>query len=142
AVALGISYEDHFWRHLCSVTGLSDLAGHSREERMQQRIMIRERLASALAVQPVQHWVDGFGDVVPCSPVRRLADVIEDDHIRSRGLVVVADDEHGHPFRTVVSPFARRPAGAQRSPRRVPSLGCDNESVGLAKADVPALCEG
>lgn len=128
ALALGISYEDHFWAHLCSILGLTDLDDLSRSERMSRRGEIRERVQGVLARQPVQHWIDRFGDLVPCSLARRIDTLESDPQMKARELIVSAQDEQGRTFRTVASAFAR--TSAKRTTRnRVPALGSSNREL-------------
>jgi crotonobetainyl-CoA:carnitine CoA-transferase CaiB-like acyl-CoA transferase len=129
-VALGISYEDHFWRHLCEVLGFDDLLMLSRPERIARRDAIRRRVSEALCTRPTAYWVESFGDLVPCSPVNRLHDVEHDAQIVSRNLIVSAVDEAGRDFRTVASPFSRVSGKLDDSARRrVPALGSANEDL-------------
>lgn len=128
-VALGISYEDHFWRHLCGVLDFGDLAPLARSERMERRDEIRRRVEAAIRERPTSYWVEQFGDVVPCSPVHRLHEVEHDPQIRSRGLVISAEDEQGRRFRTVASPFARGRSQSDGQCPRVPSVGSANDEL-------------
>ena len=125
-VALGISYEDHFWQHLCVVLGFDDLAPLARSERLERKGEIRVRIDATLRERPSAFWVEQFGDLVPCSPAHRLTDVERDPQIKSRGLIVDAEDELGRPFRTVASPFARISGDVDERERRVPRLGSAN----------------
>lgn len=122
-LALGISYEDHFWVHLCEVLGIEEWAAMARPERMERRAEIRRRVAETLHERPSAHWVDRFGDVVPCSRVHQLEEVRDDPQIRSRGLIVEAVDEKGRPFTTVATPFSRVVDDRDPPLRRVPPLG-------------------
>jgi crotonobetainyl-CoA:carnitine CoA-transferase CaiB-like acyl-CoA transferase len=129
SLALGINYEDHFWRHVCAVLALNELAGLSREARVDRRHEIRRRIATILRERPVQYWLDAFGDLVPCSPVRHLGEVGEDPQIVARGLIIDARDEHGRRFQTVASPFARGVTD-----REVPALGA--AAAGLTEREL------
>lgn len=119
-LALGISYEDHFWQSLCRHLRLPDLESLRRTERLRDARALRERVAVVLAGESVQHWLDALGAEVPCSRARRLVDLEGDPQLAHRGVFAEATDEDGQAFLTVASPFGRH--HPDRS-RRVPALG-------------------
>ncbi|MVW78129.1 CaiB/BaiF CoA transferase family protein [Bordetella sp. 02P26C-1] len=117
----------HFWRALCQLIGLSELAENERYDTVKKRAahvdelvpMLREALQAKSAAQ----WEALFGDQVPCSVVRKVEDVFEDAQVQEQGLV----GEHEHPafgrYKTIANPISFGQAGARRQLRSAPGLG-------------------
>lgn len=123
ALTLSIAHEDHFWRNLCGVLGLDDVAGLHGGERRARRDELRGRIAERLATESRDHWVTTLERAdVPAGPVLSLEEVTRDPHLRARGLFVA--DRAGGPARRwhVAHPLklSRTPP---LGPGPVPALG-------------------
>lgn len=87
-LTLSIVHEDHFWRGLCELLGLSDVATLSLPERVSRRDELRARLADLIAARDLANWEMVFDRAAVCwSPVNTLDAVVADRHIRARGMV-------------------------------------------------------
>lgn len=89
AISLSVVHEDHFWRKLCSCLGLHEFADLDNEKRAAASAMLRDRIAAAISKRTRADWARTFEvEDVPWSPVNELRDVIDDPHLRARGLFV------------------------------------------------------
>lgn len=95
-IALGIGYEDHFWRALCVVTGLTRSAQLTQAQRLAQAEVLSHDLADALSRRDRASWQDLFDRAgVPAAPVHRLPDALSDPHVRARqSAAVLAGSAH------------------------------------------------
>jgi crotonobetainyl-CoA:carnitine CoA-transferase CaiB-like acyl-CoA transferase len=92
-VTLGIIAEDPFWRSLCTVLGLDDIAGLTFPERLQRSTELRGRITEALRPRRRDDVVaELLAADVPVGPVLDLAEAAELPQLRSRGVVVDGPD--------------------------------------------------
>lgn len=138
-ISLSIAFEDHFWRALCTALGLESLAGLPGPERDARTDEIRATLSDRIAAEPLAHWervLPAAG--VAYGAVQDLAGLVEDPHLRSRGLLQTVGADR----------FLRQPLvvdGAAHGPRSgVPALGEHTAEVlreaGVAAETVAAVC--
>ena len=120
-LTLSIVHEDHFWRALCGVLALPELAEISYPGRMKNLQPLRERVARRIATATLAHWATRFDAArVPWSPVHAAEDVCSDPHFIDRGLVAQMRDAQGvlqhvlrHPVKfSAWPPIPLRPAPA------------------------------
>lgn len=117
----------HFWRSLCTLVGLPDLAEDERYDTVKKRAANVEQLVpvlrDALMRRTAEEWEHIFGEQVPCSVVRNTEDVFEDAQVQEQGLV----GEHTHPtlgrYKTIANPISFSAVQAKRSLRSAPGLG-------------------
>ena len=117
----------HFWRSLCTLVGLPDLAEDERYDTVKKRAANVEQLVpvlrDALMRRTAEEWEHVFGEQVPCSVVRNTEDVFEDAQVQEQGLV----GEHTHPtlgrYKTIANPISFSAVQAKRSLRSAPGLG-------------------
>ena len=72
-LSLSIAHEDHFWRALCRLLGLPDVAGLRAPERVARSAELRSRIAAVLSGDARAAWgvrLDGAG--IPWSPVHDI----------------------------------------------------------------------
>ncbi|QIN77487.1 hypothetical protein GBA65_02080 [Rubrobacter marinus] len=123
-VALGV-IEDHFWQRLCRYFGWDDfledpeLATYEDRNRHAERIL--PRLRAAVAKKERGEIVEDLLALnVPCSPVQNWAEVTEDPHVRSRGLLGRETDAESQGYTSVEIPYRYKgfePPGLKRAPR-------------------------
>lgn len=107
------------FRALCGVLGRDDLLGDSRFATASGRIVNREALVPEVQAS-VQGWfsapliVELRAQRVPCGPVNTVADVFEDPHLQSRGLL----REVTHP-RAGTLRLMNAPLGLTGTPSRI-----------------------
>ena len=127
---LSISGEDHMWDALVRLLGLSGLAGIAEPARVERRAELQSKIREALAARTMAWLTSELAQhKVPFGPVNRLADVVADAQVQSRGLVVELDAGSGQtPRRYVRQPLV---FDGQRSGvwRTAPAIGRDNEEI-------------
>lgn len=123
----------HFWRSLCSLVGLPELAENERYDTVKKRAEhvneLIPALRQALQAKSAQEWEQLFAEQVPCSVVRSTGDVFDDDQVRQQGMI----QEHLHPrigsYKTIANPIAFSAVDATQALRSAPSLGEHTRSV-------------
>jgi formyl-CoA transferase len=87
----------HFWKDLCELAGLAELAADPRydtvKKRSQHAAEIVPRLRAALATRTALEWEERFGERVPCAAVRTVEDMFEHPQVAAEGLI----DTYEHP---------------------------------------------
>ena len=81
----------HFWRSLCALTGLPDLADNPKYDTVRKRAkcaseivpVIREALRSRTALE----WEKILGEDVPCCAVRSIEEMFDHPQVAAQGLV-------------------------------------------------------
>jgi crotonobetainyl-CoA:carnitine CoA-transferase CaiB-like acyl-CoA transferase len=114
-LALGVLTEDHFWKPLCEVLGLQDVADLGFVERMGSCETLQARVAGAIAERPRDELVDELlAAGVPVAPVLNRSEMVQLPHFRDRSAVTAdpwADPNTGYPVR-----FERHPAKRTEPP--------------------------
>jgi len=116
----------HFWKALCELTGLGDLASDPRFDTVRKRAEhaaeLVPRLRAALQAHTALEWEARFGERVPCAAARPVEDMFDHPQVAAEG--ILADFQHpgvgryrgmAHPIR-----FGGGPAPA---PFAAPTLG-------------------
>jgi len=125
-LTLSIVHEDYFWRALCGVLELPELAEINYPGRMKQLPALRERVAACIATAPLAHWAASFDAArVPWSPVHAAEDVCKDPHFIARGLFTQMADASGALQQVLLHPvqFSAYP---RIEPTPAPELGQHN----------------
>jgi crotonobetainyl-CoA:carnitine CoA-transferase CaiB-like acyl-CoA transferase len=111
-VALGVLTEDHFWRGLCEVLGLGEVADLGFTGRMARLAELQGRVAAAIRGRPRAELVDRLlAAGVPVAPVLDRSGMLDQEHFRTRGVVTAdpwADPATGYPVRLATHPARRR----------------------------------
>ena len=84
---------DGLWKRLCPAIGLDDLTEHPKFQTNTHRVEHREELVSILTehfqCRRTQEWLDTIGKAgVPCGPINRISDVVEDPQVLAREMMV------------------------------------------------------
>lgn len=117
----------HFWRSLCFLVGLPDLAENERYDTVKKRAAHVDELVpmlrEALLGRTAEEWEAIFGEQVPCSVVRNVEDVFDDAQVQEQGLI----GQHTHPalgrYKTIANPISFGSALEKRELRSAPRLG-------------------
>lgn len=132
-LTLSIAHEDWFWRPLCGLLGMDDVAGYGRAERVAHETALRARIASALERAPRAEWatrLDAAG--IAWGPLHDLDEVAADPHFNARGLFREVPDGRGGMRRVVAQPLLFD--GDHPGPvRGTPALGEGNAELLGAK---------
>jgi len=136
----------HFWKALCELTGLEELAADERYDTVRKRAQcaaeIVPRLRAALATRAALEWEERFGERVPCAAVRSVEDMFDHPQVAAEKLI----EDYEHPkagrFRGFREPvrFGGEPAPSVRS---APVFGQHARELlaeaGYADSEVEAL---
>jgi crotonobetainyl-CoA:carnitine CoA-transferase CaiB-like acyl-CoA transferase len=134
-LSLSVAHEDWFWRPLCDVLGMRDVAALTGPERIAREEELRTRIGKELATRPRDEWVavlDAAG--VPVGPVNSLEEVGDDPHVQARGLLVDIPADGARPRRRHVRQPLLFDGVAAAPTRHVPGLGEHTEQVLAAAA--------
>lgn len=138
---------DQFFRELAAIMERPDLAEDPRTatkaERGRNRAFVNDTVTAWTRTRTKRDLAGLLGGRVPFGPVNTVADIVDDPHVRARGML--AEVEHpgsDRPSVVVDTPIrmSATPGGVRR---RAPHLGEDTDPIlkelGYAEADVAAL---
>ncbi|MCY4077400.1 MAG: CoA transferase [Acidobacteria bacterium] len=121
------------WRQLCAAVDSSDLLDDVRyatnTDRMRHRGALIDELSRRLGRFTCEELIARLrAHTVPCGQVRRLADALEDPHLRERAMVVEIPHGSLGSMRSLGNPIrlSRTPAVLDRPP---PALGEHNAEI-------------
>ena len=102
--------KESLWRKLCQAIGRPELAGDPRFADFAARRVNRDELVPILTevfrTRATADWVSTLSSAgVPCSPIRSVAEALEDPQVAARGGVVGVDHPILGEVRHVASPF-------------------------------------
>jgi len=128
---LVIAVVDSQWPRLCEVLNLPSLPSDDRYSddytRFRNRVSLADRLSETFATRGRDHWVERLSEAgIPCGPVNRVDDVLDDDHFAARGLFVRDEAQFGQPI-LINTPIVSEGAPGIRS--RAPGAGADTGGV-------------
>ena len=121
-----------FWRALCTLTGLDDLADDPRYDSVRKRsdhaADILPRLHAALAARSALDWEQRFGDEVPAAAARRVEDMFDHPQVLAEQMIGTLEHASIGRYRGVTRPiqFGRTPGPA---PFAAPVLGQHSDAV-------------
>jgi formyl-CoA transferase len=131
-LAIGANANSIFKR-FCSVIGRPDVAADSRFAGNRSRTDNAEELDAIVASWTQTLDCDAAAKLladagVPAGPVNSIADIVGDEHVRARGIVVQLPDDAGNMVSTTVPVprLRRRPAAAGYAAR---AIGADTTAV-------------
>ncbi|MEZ5602755.1 MAG: CaiB/BaiF CoA-transferase family protein [Burkholderiaceae bacterium] len=147
-VAVG---NDDQYRRFCDLGGRADLYADERFARNRDRVRNRETLvpliAALIAQRPAAWWLEGLERAgVPCGPINDLAQVFDNEQVRSRGLRVDIERADAGPVPLVGSPLkmSATPPSYRLPPPRLGEhtgevlrelLGYDAAAIAAARGD-------
>jgi crotonobetainyl-CoA:carnitine CoA-transferase CaiB-like acyl-CoA transferase len=116
--------KEKFWRRLTEAVGRPELAADPRyadfTRRRENSATLLPELEAAFAGDSVAVWLQKLRAAgVPCGPVNSVADALDDEHTRARGMVVETDHPHFGRVRQVAGPV--RVGDEPRTWRRAPA---------------------
>jgi len=123
-LALGIAHEDWFWDRLCKALGLTDLSGIPVLERALRRQELIQPLQNVFLHKTRSEWLDLLKVAdVPVTPVHDPCDVLDDPHVKSRGMAEILTDSQGSRSVRVGFPVKFSPVEQASPSADVPGLG-------------------
>jgi crotonobetainyl-CoA:carnitine CoA-transferase CaiB-like acyl-CoA transferase len=128
-LSLSIAHEDWFWKPLCKLLKIDDVAELNRAQRTSRQSELRARIAGVLLQSPREAWAARFDEGgIPWGPANTISEVTEDPHFSARGLFRELADSKGRKHRYVAQPLIFD--GEHSGPSRVaPGLGEHTEEV-------------
>jgi crotonobetainyl-CoA:carnitine CoA-transferase CaiB-like acyl-CoA transferase len=134
-LALGVAHEDHFWRALCDLTGMTGDRGLTSPERFAAADRLRKALAAAIERRTADEWEAALSAAdVPFGRVRALEELPRTPQAVARGTFASVGSPAG-PMVAVRQPLIVD--GAAPAPRRgTPVLG-EHTREALREAGVP-----
>lgn len=140
-------FTDRMWRDLCGAIGRPEWGDDPRFNTPQQRMINRETIIAALtdifAGEPVAAWRARLSPLgIPCTPVQRIDQVVAEEQVRAREMIVEVEATGSGRLRMPGVPikFSEAAGGVRTGP---PRLGEHSREVvralGYADADVERL---
>ena len=138
----------HFWRSLCTLTGLPGLADDPRYGTVRKRAkcaaeivpVIREALQAHTALR----WEEIFGELVPCCAIRPIEEMFDHPQVLDQGLVANVEHPFTGSYRGLRKPL-KFSAAPGPEPFAAPALGQHTgeilSSLGYAVEDIAKLRE-
>ena len=105
----------HFWKALCTKTGLAHLAEDERYDSVRKRAAHAEELLAqlhaALASRTALEWEALFGEEVPCAAARRVEEMFDHPQVLAEDMVTRLDHPLLGSYRGITRPivFGRTP---------------------------------
>jgi crotonobetainyl-CoA:carnitine CoA-transferase CaiB-like acyl-CoA transferase len=132
----------HFWKALCELTGLDDLAEDTRFDTVRKRAENADyligRLRAALAARSAEEWERLFGQQVPSARVRAVEDMFDFPQVEAQGFIGDFDGAAGR-YRALANVL--QPGGPRARP--APGFGEHSAEVlreqGYDEARIEAL---
>jgi crotonobetainyl-CoA:carnitine CoA-transferase CaiB-like acyl-CoA transferase len=132
----------HFWKALCALTGLDDLAEDTRFDTVRKRAenanYLIGRLRAALAARSAEEWERLFGQQVPSARVRAVEDMFDFPQVEAQGFIGDFDGAAGR-YRALANVL--QPGGPRARP--APGFGEHSAEVlreqGYDEARIEAL---
>lgn len=132
-ISLSIAHEDNFWRALCRVLGMEDIASLKGFERLERKDELTARIAKVLVGRPRDEWVSIFdAEGIPFGPAYRLEEVPGDPHIKARQMIVELPADGVRPARRHVRQPIRIKGFEDKPRRHAPELGEHTREVLMA----------
>ncbi|MCM3760117.1 CoA transferase [Alkalihalobacillus oceani] len=98
-------------------------------DRVRQRKELVAYLNDVFSRKPIKHWIELFESVkIPCGPVNKFSDILNDQHMLEREMVVETEHPKVGKLKMLGTPvkFSRTPAEIKSAP---PALGEHTEEI-------------
>jgi crotonobetainyl-CoA:carnitine CoA-transferase CaiB-like acyl-CoA transferase len=123
--------KEKFFRALAELVGLPDeviaLNFASFAARHERRDELLAELARRFVERPTDEWLERLRGHVPCAPVRSLTEALDQDQLRSRGMLATYEQPQLGTVRAIGLPL--KVSGFHPHYRAAPDLGEDKESL-------------
>jgi formyl-CoA transferase len=130
----------HFWKALCELAGLPELAGDPRFDTVRKRAehaaLLVPRLRAALQARTAVEWEAHFGERVPCAAARPVEDMFEHPQVAAEGILANFEHPGVGSYRGMAHPV-RFGDGPPPTPFAAPQLGQHTREI-LAGFGYPA----
>jgi crotonobetainyl-CoA:carnitine CoA-transferase CaiB-like acyl-CoA transferase len=123
--------KEKFWQALIDAMSLPEVGRDERFATFGDRLAHRDALLPILearfAERTTDDWLARLRGRVPCAPVNTLAQALEDEQVRARGMIVEIEHPELGTLREVASPV--RTAGTVATPAPAPRLGQHTDEI-------------
>ncbi len=120
--------EPKFWARMCELIGAPELSDRQFVEGA-ERAEVGEALAEKFRAKSLEDWEKLFADErLPIAGVKRVPEVVQDPHVKARGLLPTVDVPGLRKVQVIAHP-AKHTATLTRNPSRVPTKGQDTEEI-------------
>ena len=135
----------HFWKALCELTGLPELAADPRYDTVKKRAQeageLVPKLRAALAARTALEWEVLLAERVPCAAARAVEDMFDHPQVSAEGILATFEHARIGPYRGLAQPIE---LGAGPPPAAAPALGQHSReilsSLGYADEEIERLC--
>jgi crotonobetainyl-CoA:carnitine CoA-transferase CaiB-like acyl-CoA transferase len=122
----------HFWKALCELTGLPDLAADPRfdtvRKRAEHEALLVPRLRTALQARTAVEWEAHFGERVPCAAARPVEDMFDHPQVAAEGILASFEHPGVGQYRGMAHPV-RFGDGSPPAPFAAPQLGQHSREI-------------
>jgi CoA:oxalate CoA-transferase len=125
---------DTLFVKLCTVLAKPELASDmdfkTNPLRTQNSTRLKEEIEKVLASKSCQEWlelIDAAG--VPCGPINNLEQVVNDEHVKARNMIISAQDETAGEVRMAGNPVKISNFDDPSERRAAPELDGDREQI-------------
>jgi crotonobetainyl-CoA:carnitine CoA-transferase CaiB-like acyl-CoA transferase len=141
---------DGQFRKFCAAAGLDTLGDDPRfltnALRLKKADTLSVLMNGALSGRPIGEWLERFEKAnVPCSPIKNIAEVFDDPHVKARGARIELEHPVTGSMPGIANPmrFSKSPVAYDRAP---PLLGQHTNEVladvlGMSESEIAALRE-
>jgi crotonobetainyl-CoA:carnitine CoA-transferase CaiB-like acyl-CoA transferase len=123
--------KEKFWRSLVDAMELPAVAGDPRfatfAGRLAHKATLLPLLKARFAQRTTDEWLARLRGRVPCAPVNTLAQALDDEQVRARGMIVEVEHPELGVLREVASPV--RTAGVTGAAGPAPRLGQHTDEI-------------
>ena len=137
----------HFWKALCELTGLTELAGDPRFDTVRKRaehaVLLVPRLRAALQARTAVEWEALRGERVPCAAARPVEDMFDHPQVAAEGMLASFEHPGVGRYRGMAHPV-RFGDGPPPAPFTAPQLGQHSREIlaglGYSDEEIERLC--
>jgi crotonobetainyl-CoA:carnitine CoA-transferase CaiB-like acyl-CoA transferase len=120
--------KEKFWRALIESLDLPEVGGDPRfasfADRLAHKAALIPLLTARFRERTTEEWLARLRGRVPCAPVNTLAEALQDEQVRARGMIVEVEHPKFGTLREVASPVR-----AATPPSPAPRLGQHTEEI-------------
>jgi formyl-CoA transferase/CoA:oxalate CoA-transferase len=125
---------ERLWERFCRALGVQDTLMTdprfaTNADRLTHRDELIPQLEEILSAQDADHWLGRFREAgIPCGPINFVDEILNDPHIRRRGVIVELEHPAAGVVRSIANPvrLSQTPVSYRRPP---PTLGQHNQEV-------------
>ena len=137
----------HFWKALCELTGLAELASDPRFDTVRKRAehaaLLVPRLRAALQARTAVEWEALLGERVPCAAARPVEDMFDHPQVAAEGILASFEHPGVGRYRGMAHPV-RFGDGPPPAPFAAPQLGQHSREIlaglGYSDEEIERLC--